>query len=214
MVLVGPGPLVDLRLVDPVLIGVLLALDLRVAQLLLGVGPHPLQGRHPIDDVDGQAEAVDLVLDGQVERGVDVALLLVAPHVEILVVRGSIGQAVDEPAIAVEVEDDRPVGGEQAVEVAVRQAVRMLAGRHQLVEATTLMNRIFRSWKCSRSSVTAASASLVGMSPALAITTSGSEPWSLLALFQMLRPLVQWPIASSMVKYCRCFCLSQTMTLT
>src|SRR5881397_2110400 len=60
------------------------------------------------------------------------------------------------------------------------------------------MNRIFRSWKCSRSSVTAASASLVGMSPALAITTSGSEPWSLLALFQMLRPLVQWPIASSM----------------
>ena len=51
------------------------------------------------------------------------------------------------------------------------------------------------------------------MSPAQAITTSGSTPSSLLALRQMPMPLVQCAIASSMVMYCRCFCLSETITL-
>ena len=40
------------------------------------------------------------------------------------------------------------------------------------------------------------------------------DPSSLLASDQMPRPLVQCWMASSIVKYCRCFCLSATITLT
>ncbi len=61
---------------------------------------------------------------------------------------------------------------------------------------------------------TAASASRVGMSPALATTTSGSWPWSVEAHSQVPIPLVQWTRAASMSRYWRWFCLSATITFT
>ena len=55
-------------------------------QPLLGVGGGGLQAGDAVDDVDGEIEAVDLVEDGELERRVDVALFLVAAHVEVVVV--------------------------------------------------------------------------------------------------------------------------------
>ena len=82
-----------------------------------------------------------------------------------------------------------------------------------LKRSTTLTNRIFSSGSRSRRMAVAASASCVATSPQDAITTSGSTPSSLLARGQMPKPLAQCTIASSIVVNCRCFCLSQTMTL-
>ena len=76
---------------------------------LLDVRAGHLQCRNAVDHVDGQAEAVDLVLDRQFQRRVDAAFFLVAAHVEVLVVGAAVGQAVDQPGVAVEVEDDRLV---------------------------------------------------------------------------------------------------------
>lgn len=45
-----------------------------------------------------------------------------------------IGELVDQPGVAVEVEDHRLVSGEQAVELALGRAMGMLAGGLQLVE--------------------------------------------------------------------------------
>src|SRR5262245_31737615 len=87
-----PRPLIDLGLVDPVLVGVALAIDLYVAQLLFDMRAGNTKPRHAIDDVDGEAETIDLVSNGQIERRVDVALLLVAAHVQILVIRAPICQ--------------------------------------------------------------------------------------------------------------------------
>ena len=67
------------------------------------------QARHPVDDVDHQVEAVHLVQDRELQRRVDVALLLVAAHVQVVVVVEAVGELVDQPRIAVEVEDDRLV---------------------------------------------------------------------------------------------------------
>ena len=53
-------------------------------------------------------------------------------HVGVVV--AAIRQAVDQPRVAVEVEDHRFVEREQAVEILVAQTVRVLAGRGQLVE--------------------------------------------------------------------------------
>ena len=52
------------------------------------------------------------------------------------------------------------------------------------------------------------------MSPAQAITTSGSPPSSLLAKSQIPMPRVQWRIASSIDSQFGAGCLPATMTLT
>ena len=68
--------------VHPVLMGVVQTVELRVAQRLLHAGASNLQSRHAVDDVDRQTETVQLVADGELQRCVDVALLLVAAHVQ------------------------------------------------------------------------------------------------------------------------------------
>ena len=89
------------------------------------MGARRLQAGHTIDDIHGQAEAVDLVLDRQFQRRIDVAFFLVASHVQVCVVLAAIGEPVDQPGIAVEIEDDRLAGGEQAVEIPIAQAMGM-----------------------------------------------------------------------------------------
>ena len=79
-------------------------------------------------------ETVQIVQDHHVEGGRGRALLLVAAHVQVLVVGAAIGQAVDQPRVAVEREDDRPVFREEGVEVLVAQPVRVLGVRLQLHE--------------------------------------------------------------------------------
>ncbi|AFT89994.1 hypothetical protein BUPH_08224 (plasmid) [Paraburkholderia phenoliruptrix BR3459a] len=54
-------------------------------------GP-PLQTRHAVEHIDHQIEAVDLIQYRQFERRVDVALLLVAAYVQMLVIAEPIGE--------------------------------------------------------------------------------------------------------------------------
>src|ERR1700760_960372 len=131
----SPGPGLDLRQVLAVAVDVLPVLDQLVAHRPADVGGAHSELRHLIDDITHESEPVDLVADGHVEGRRRRALFLVAAHVEVAVVRATVGQAVDEPRVAVEVEDHRPVGGEQRVELAVGESVGMLAlrlERHQV----------------------------------------------------------------------------------
>jgi len=107
------------------------ASHLPVAELLLGVPADLLELGYAINGVDREAESIGLVVDGQFHRSVDIALLFVAAHMQILVF-AAVGQAVDEPRITVEVENDGLVGGEQRIEIRIRQTVRMLAARLHL----------------------------------------------------------------------------------
>ena len=65
-----------------------------------------------------------------------------------------------------------------------------------------------------RSRSTAASVSSVGTSPAQAMTTSGTPPWSLLAQLQMPMPTLQCRTAASMSSHCGAGCLPATITFT
>jgi len=116
------------------LVSIVLTVDLHIAQNFFGVGAGHLQCGYPIDNVDGQAKTIDLVLDGQIERRVDVSSFLVPAHVQVFVIGASVGQAVDQPGIAVEVENDRFVFREQAVEVPVREAVGVFCRGDKSVE--------------------------------------------------------------------------------
>ena len=55
--------------------------------------------------------------------------LLVAAHVQVGVIGPAVGELMNQPRVAVKIENDRLVEREQAVEIAVAKAVRMLAAR-------------------------------------------------------------------------------------
>ena len=106
-------------------------LDQPVADRLLGIGGPRAKPRQPVDHGAHQVEAVKLVQHAHVERRRGRALLLVAAHMDIAVPMPTVGQAMDEPRIAVKGEDDRLVRGEQRIEIPVREPVRVLGRRLQ-----------------------------------------------------------------------------------
>src|SRR5436190_539816 len=67
----------------------------------------------------------------QLHRRVDVATLLIAAHMQIMVIGPPIGQTMDEPWVGMKVEDDRLIRREQRVELPVGEAVRMFGARQQ-----------------------------------------------------------------------------------
>ena len=101
------------------LVGVGPARNLLVPEFFLGVAPDSLQSWNAVNCVDRQAEAINLVVDGQLHWSVDVAFLLVTPHMQSLVL-SAVGQAVNQIWIAVEIENDRLVGSEQGSEIRIR----------------------------------------------------------------------------------------------
>jgi hypothetical protein len=76
----------DLIRVGAVLVGVGEVLDDVVLHLFLHVGRRRTQLGHPVDDINHQVKAVNLIQNGQLQRGVDVALFLVAPHMDAVLV--------------------------------------------------------------------------------------------------------------------------------
>lgn len=128
-----PRPLGQKIRVNAILKRLVPRLDLPVQQILPRGRAAIVQARNPIDGVHREAEAVRLVPDGQLERGVDISLLRVPAHVQVAVrARPLVRQAVHEPGVAVEVEDDGPVGREEGGPLAVREPVRVVLVRDEL----------------------------------------------------------------------------------
>ena len=127
-----------------------------------------------VDHVDHEVEAVEVVQHDHVERRRGRPLLLVAAHVEVRVVRAPVGQAVDQPRVAVVGEDDRPARREERVELGIGQPVRMLALRLQAHQVDDVHDAHLQVGQVPADQLRAATVSSVGTSPAQARTTSGS----------------------------------------
>ena len=104
--LVRPAPVADCGEIVAEAGDVLLMFGEVVAQELLEVGAQGSQARHAIHDVSGQVEAIEIVEHGHVEGGGRGAFLLIATNVQIGVVLAAIGEAVNQPRIAVIGKDD------------------------------------------------------------------------------------------------------------
>src|SRR5579875_532781 len=105
---VWPGPFADLGRVLPVVAGVLAAAQPAVCHLL---AQPPRPRREPgcaVDHVHHEVEAVEVVHHDHVEGRGGRAFLLVAADVDRVVRPPTVGQAMDEPRIAVVGEDDGP----------------------------------------------------------------------------------------------------------
>jgi hypothetical protein len=85
-----------------------------------------------IDCQDSNAEAIGFVADGQLERCIDIAFLLVAADVHQILAWAAVGEAVDEPGVGVEVEDNGFIVREDSSIFSISQAVGMVAVRDEL----------------------------------------------------------------------------------
>lgn len=97
-----------------------------------------MQVWHLIDGFDGKAEAIGLVTDGELKGCVNVSFLSVSANVQVESPGSLVGQAVDHPGVAVEVEDNRLVFREQADPLLVVQSVRVLSRADELKEVNNV----------------------------------------------------------------------------
>src|SRR5215211_9286466 len=98
---VRPGPVAQVRVVLAVLPRPGSRPEALVDHLLAQACRLAGQPWHAVDDVHDEVEAIEVVEHDHVEGRRRRALFLVAAHVEVAVVRPSVGEAVDEPGIAV-----------------------------------------------------------------------------------------------------------------
>src|SRR6185295_8802157 len=126
-----PLPVLDLRHVVAVARDVLAMLDQLVAHALPQVCRLRAETRDVIDHGFDQMIAIEIVQHRHVERRRRGAFFLVTAHVQVGVAMTPVGQAMDQPRIAVKREQDRLVDREDRIEFRVRQPMRMLARRLQ-----------------------------------------------------------------------------------
>src|ERR1700733_14859376 len=126
-----PLPIRDLLRIDTELVGVALRLYLMVEQRLADAGSLDLEAGHSIDSVNCEAEAICLVLDSQFQGRIDVPLLLVTPHMDVVLAGSAICKPVNQPWIRMEVEYDWLVRCENSLEHPIRQAMRMFRAGNQ-----------------------------------------------------------------------------------
>ena len=101
----GPLPLGDVLSIHAELESVIQAADLLIEQGFSNTRPCLPETGYPVNGVNGQAEAVCLVADSQLQGRIDVSLFLVAAHMNVMLPWPAVGQPVDQPWVRVEVED-------------------------------------------------------------------------------------------------------------
>lgn len=82
----------------------------------------------------GQTIPITLVANRQLQRSIDIALLLVPSDVHVLLSGAVVGQTVDEPGVRVEVEDNGLVGCEEGRVFRVFEAMRVVTVLDQFEE--------------------------------------------------------------------------------
>src|SRR5437870_4990809 len=94
---IGPLPICNVGSIHTEPIGVLLTCDALVNQLFPHAGTRDAETWHSVDGVDGNTEAIGLIADGELQRRVDVALFLVAAHVDVALAGSAIGEPMNKP---------------------------------------------------------------------------------------------------------------------
>src|SRR6478736_5735244 len=116
----------------------LLASDLPVEKSLASARACYTETGHAVNRVYGQAKTVGLIADGEFQRCVDVALFLVASHMDVVLAGPAVGESMDQPRVRVEVEDHGLVRCENRLELAVCQSMWVLRIRHQLCQVSDI----------------------------------------------------------------------------
>ena len=109
----GPGPVANLGRVLPVFTAIRTSTQPTVYELLSQVIRFSSELGKPINGVDREMKAIEVVQHHDIERRCGRSLFFVPAHVQVVVVRPPVRQPVDQPRVAVIGEHDRSVGREQ-----------------------------------------------------------------------------------------------------
>src|SRR5690242_16383805 len=102
-----PLPTIDVGPIDAELVGMLLASDLLIEQRLANIRAGDVEPWYSVNGINGEAEAVGLIADRQLQWRVDISLLFVAAHVKVVLAWSTIDKAMDEPRVSMEVQNHR-----------------------------------------------------------------------------------------------------------
>jgi hypothetical protein len=98
-----------------------------INHLLSQTGVTGPQSGNPVDHIDHEVEPIQIVQHHHVKRCRRRPFLYVPAHVDIGMVRAPVGEAMDQPRIAVVRKYHRLTRREQGVELGTRHAVGMLS---------------------------------------------------------------------------------------
>src|SRR5208337_5227310 len=100
--LIRPLPTANLGAVDSVVVSMAPARKLEITEFLFSMRSYPLQFPHAVNGVDGETEAVGLIVNRQLHGGVNVSLLFVAAHMQVLMICAAVSETVNQPGVAME----------------------------------------------------------------------------------------------------------------
>src|ERR1043166_5114910 len=95
----GPPPVSYFRHVLAVLVDVSLMIDQFFTKLLLHVSGARGQTRHPINDIIGQVEPVEIIKHQPVKRARRRSLSLISSNVQLRMIGAGIAKPVNEPGV-------------------------------------------------------------------------------------------------------------------
>lgn len=127
---IRPLPCPDILWVNTILVGPIPRLNLGFIQLLPRHRTLVLEVRQTIDSVHRETVSVSLVTDSELERSVNVTLLLVTSNVDVMGTWAFVSESVDEPGVRVEIEDDGSVLREVRDPLTVSKTVTNEEGQH------------------------------------------------------------------------------------
>ena len=79
--------------------------------------------RNAVDRIDSQIKAIHLVEDGELERGVDIALFLISAYMDVVMIPAAVAEFMDERGVRVKIENDRLIDREERIEVRAGKTV-------------------------------------------------------------------------------------------
>jgi hypothetical protein len=115
----GITPVRDFRFIDAMLVGILTTIDLLIAKGFLRMSADIMEFWNAVNHIDRKAKAINLIINGKFQGRIDIALFFVAAHMQISVIGATIGETVNQPRIAVEIENNRLVSGEERIKIAI-----------------------------------------------------------------------------------------------
>ena len=96
-----PFPIPDLRHIDAVIAYVLFVFDQFIPHGLFQIGSPRSNVRQTVDHILHQVKSVHVVQHRHIESRGDRAFFLISPYMNILMIRPSVGETMDQPGIAV-----------------------------------------------------------------------------------------------------------------
>ena len=126
----APMPMPNILTVYAVAVRIGETVVLLIAHCLRDGGGARVETGHQPNRIDDQAEAVDVILYRKLQRCIDTAALDVAANMQMAMAAATVSQSVNQPGIAMKIEQDRPIAARRRRNLYPRTTAHSLDLKH------------------------------------------------------------------------------------